>query len=262
MADVNIYEGVSDILDVETAVHSDTGVAWESDSTREMVQLGASGAVTLGKSSVVDELGPQSLGLLNAITQSLPSSSESGSSAEALVASVEAAVKSPDTAGPFADLDARLEYHAPDTNTFQAEYSLSDSGNDSLHTPSLGPWMKIDETSGKVSASARNLPRSPMVNNSVMIKPPVSKNPFGIIPVSEHIYVGVSATALDLDTYEMPDYTIHGMFDGSTLKMSSRSKREARPSGPSRKILSRPDLDLYCDGMWFSIYSDFMILLG
>ena len=157
MADVNIYEDVSDILDVETAVHSDTGVAWESDSTREMVQLGASGAVTLGKSSVVDELGPQSLGLLNAITQSLPSSSESGSSAEALVSSVEAAVKSPDTAGPFADLDARLEYHAPDTNTFQAEHSLSDSGNDSLQTPTLGPRMKIDETS-KVSASARSPP--------------------------------------------------------------------------------------------------------
>ena len=261
MADVNIYEGVSDILDVETAVYSDSGVAWESDSTREMVQLGASGADTLGKSSVVDELGPQSLGLLNAITQSLPSSSESGSSAEALVSSVEAAVKSPDTAGPFADLDARLEYHAPDTNTFKAEDSLSDSGNDSLQTPSLGPWMKIDENP-KVSVSARSLPRSPVVNNSVMIKPPVSKDPFGIIPVSEHIYVGVSATALDLDAYEMPDFTIHGMFDGSTLKMSSRSKREARPSGPSRKILSRPELDLYCDGMWFSIYSDFMILLG
>ena len=248
MADVNSYEGVSDILDVETAVHSDTGVAWESDSTREMVQLGASGAVTLGKSSVVDELGPQSLGLLNAITQSLPSSSEPGPSAKALVASVEAAVKSPDAAGPFADQDARLEYHAPDTNTFQAEYSLSDSGNDSLRTPSLGPWMKIGETSGEVSASAQNLPRSPMVNNSVMIKPLVSKDPFGVIPISEHIYVGVSATALDLDMFEMPDYTIHGVFDGSALRMSSRSKREARPGGPSRKILSRPDLDMYCDG--------------
>ena len=248
MADVNSYEGVSDILDVETAVHSDTGVAWESDSTREMVQLGASGAVTLGKSSVVDELGPQSLGLLNAITQFLPGSSEPGSPATELVASVEATVKSPDTAGPLAGQDARLEYHAPDTNAFQAEYSLSDSGNDSLRTPSLGPWMKIGETSGEVSASAQNLPRSPMVNNSVMIKPLVSKDPFGVIPISEHIYVGVSATALDLDMFEMPDYTIHGVFDVSALRMSSRSKREANPGGPSRKILSRPDLDMYCDG--------------
>ena len=87
-----------------------------------------------------------------------------------------------------------------------------------------------------------------MAEESAVVEPLTSRKLPSSIPVSEHIYIGVSAEVLDRDMYELSDYLVHGVFDGTTLKMSNRAKREASP-GPSRRILDQSDLDQYCTGL-------------
>ena len=82
-----------------------------------------------------------------------------------------------------------------------------------------------------------------------MVKPLDSQGSLGFIPVSEHIYIGVSSEALDLDSYGLPDHSGPWAFSGATLEMAGRIKREAHHDGTSHRVLGQLDLNPYCAGM-------------
>ena len=228
MAEVNSFESVSGAIYVEGAVDIDPNITWKSNSAQEVVSDGMGNGATLNKSSKVDKLA-QNPGPLNVVAQYLLGSS-------------------------------KLE-PSTDSNSLLAEHNSSDRGDGSSHISSLSPRVEVEDIPGQNPVFAQNSLTDLTINGSAAIEPLASKSPYGIIPVSNHVYVGVTSELLDLDMFEFPECSVHGVFDGTTLKMSERVKREARPGGSTRRILDQSDLDQYCTGMSTSIclFSHFLV---
>ena len=86
-------------------------------------------------------------------------------------------------------------------------------------------------------------------NKSAKVKPLDSQGSLGFIPVSEHIYVGVSSEVLDLDSYGLPNHSSPWALSEATLELTGRFKREAHHDGASHRVLGQPDMNPYCAGV-------------
>ena len=219
-------EGVNAARDVEDAVNSWVDLRRGFNSTQEMVQIG------VGRN--VDKLALESSGPPSTVAQYLLGSSKLKSSTVGSMADAGVSVKDPDTTDSSDNPDTHFYYPSPAPNILQSE---------------VDPWIDVEGSSKQTLDFVQQLSGNVAVDNSDVIEPLASKESIGIIPLSELVYVGVSSKALDLDTFELPGYSTHGFFDGSTLKLSRRFKREARPGGSARRILSQSDLDQYCTGL-------------
>ena len=217
-----------------------------SNPTQGMVRLGM---INESDDASENEFALQSPRPLAVATQSLPADSGLGLSSPKPVAKVGVLARNLNHIGSLDGPDTELERHAPNPSVFRTDHNLPEDIDDYSLLSSLGPWIRFEDVSEQTPDLASSFPSNVMVGSPTVAKPLVSKELSSIIPVSGHIYAGVSSEGSQPEVFEAPDYFVHGFFDGTTLKLSSRARREARPGGPSRRILSESDLDQYCTGM-------------
>ena len=250
------FKRISDVGDVAGVGNSGAGIMQEPDSSQGVASLWVDNGVGLNSLSQADRFALDSRPL-SIVTQYLPGSSEPEASSMGSVAYSGIATKDLETVNSLVGRDLLSEYHVFESNTLQTVFEsgalqtetdqfVGEDG--SLFAFSLGSQTGAESSTEQPLDLLQEVSRTLMIDNSAAMEPLASRESFGIIPVSEHIYVGVAAEALGLDTPELPDYPPHGLFDGTALKMSGRIKREASSGGSSRRILDQSDLDQYCIG--------------
>lgn len=225
------------------------------NSIQEAVKDGRNVSFALAGTSKIGSRGSPHSSLLDVVSRYLLDSSRAGSVSARPVTRVGVAVEEPDIIESDNNSSQqleyqnnssqRLEYQEFGSNFFQPELDSSESPDGSVHTLASSQIMQTEVDLQQNPEIAQDPFHGLVDEEPVVVESLPWRNFPRPIPVSKEVYLGVPVEDLDPEVYGLPDY---GVFDGTTLKMSRRVRREAR-LGPSRRILSQEDLDVYCTGL-------------
>ena len=213
---------------------------------QEAVKGGRNASFALAGTSKIGSLGLPHSRVLDVVSRYLLDSSRAGSVSTRPVTRVGVAAAESDIIDSDNNSSQQLEYQKFGSDFSQLEHDSSESQDGSVHTL---PSSQIIQTEVSLQQDTETAPAPfHMVDEEpVVVESLPWRNFPRPIPVSEQVYLGVPLEDLDPEAYGLDDY---GVFDGTTLKMSRRVRREAR-LGPSRRILSQEDLDIYCTGLQY-----------
>ena len=212
---------------------------------QEAVKGGGNASSVLAGISRADSHGLLHSKIHDVVSRYLLGSSRAESVSARPVTRVGVAAEEPDITESDNNSSQQLEYQKFGSNFFQPELDSSESQNGSVHTLASSQIMQTEVALQQDTGDAPDPFHGLVDEEPVVVEPLPWRNFPRPIPVSEQVYLGVPVEDLDLEVYGLPDY---GVFDGATLKMLKRVRREAQP-GPSRRILSQSDLDDYCTGL-------------
>ena len=224
------------------------------NSIQETVKGGENASLALAETSKIGSHGSLHSRILDFVSRYQLDSSKAGSVSARPVTRVGVAAEEPDIIESDNNSSQQLEYQEFGSNFFQPELDSSESLDGSVHTLASSQIMQTEVGLQQDTEIAQDPFHSLVDEEPVVVESLPWRNFPRPIPVSEQIYLGVPMEDLDPEVYG--DY---GVFDGTTLKMGRRVRREAR-LGPSRRILSQEDLDDYCTGLqYFSFAFSFLI---
>ena len=210
---------------------------------QEVVKGGGNASFGLAGASKIGSHGLLHSRILDIVSRHQLNSSKAGPVPVRPETRVGVAAEEPDIIESDNNSSQQLEYQEFGSNFFQPELDSSDSLDGSVHTLASSQIMQTEVGLQQDTEIAQDPFHSLVDEEPVVVESLPWRNFPRPIPVSKQIYLGVPMEDLDPEVYG--DY---GVFDGTTLKMGRRVRREAR-LGPSRRILSQEDLDTYCTGL-------------